>query len=55
LLPIVSFVDEYSAHLLAKIFRVFTLSGIFKHGFSHRGESRRAAIRFCVAIPNWVG
>jgi hypothetical protein len=55
LLPIASFVDEYSTHLQATIFRAFTLSGIFKHGFSNRSESRRTAIRFCGAIPNWVG
>jgi hypothetical protein len=53
--PIVSFVGEYSAHLRAKISRAFHAIEIFEHGFSHPGESRRAAIRFCDAIPNWVG
>jgi hypothetical protein len=51
---IVSFVGESSAHLLVKIFRALARSSIFEHGLSHPGESRRAAIRFCDAIPNWV-
>ena len=29
--------------------------GISGRGFSNRGERRRTAIRFCDAIPNWVG
>jgi hypothetical protein len=53
--PIVSSVDEYSAHLLVKIFRAFHAIEIFEHGFSHPGESSRTPIRFCGAIPNWVG
>jgi hypothetical protein len=53
--PIVSFVGEYSAHLPAEdIPRVHAI-GIFAHRSSHRSESLRSAIRFCAAIPNWVG
>ena len=43
---IVSFVGEFSAHLLLEIFRTFTRSSIFAHGTSHRGEDPRTAIRF---------
>jgi hypothetical protein len=52
---IVSFVGEYSAHLLLKIFRAFARLSIFEHGLSHPGETRRTSIRFCDAIPNWMG
>jgi hypothetical protein len=52
LLPVVSFIDEYSAHLPVRIFCAFTPSGVFKHYLSNRGESRRTAIGFCGAIPN---
>ena len=52
--PIVSFVGEYSAHLPVEDLPRVHAIGILKHGFSHPGESRRAAIRFCDAIPNWV-
>ena len=50
-----SFVGEYSAHLLVKISRAFHAIEIFEHGFSHPGESSRTPIRFCDAIPNWMG
>jgi hypothetical protein len=53
--PIVSFVGEYSAHFAREDFPRVHAIGIFPLGFSHPGESRRAAIRFCDAIPNWVG
>jgi hypothetical protein len=53
--PIFSFVGEYSAHLLMKISRGVHAIGIFPHGFSNRGENRRAAICVCGAIPNWMG
>jgi hypothetical protein len=53
--PIVSFVDEYSADLPAKILRAFTPSGTFEHGFSHRGETFGRLSAFALRYPiGWM-
>jgi hypothetical protein len=44
---IASFVGKFSVDL-----NPISRASISAHGFSHRGESPDAAIRFCDAIPN---